>query len=384
MTSLGTLVRLRAVHRRLQSLIEPLDDEAYRRQFHPDLSPLGWHLGHCAFVENYWLHERIQGDDRRTAALHDDYIPWRSPKPERGSRLPAKEQLLAQVAQDSDENLLLLSGTGGTLRHDPLLENEYIEHFLIQHHGMHVETMLMVLTQRAITRHRSDYLAGRRLLARAPVSALRHLSAGEYGVGGEAPAAFDNELPAGRVRMAAFRIAREPVSNAEYLAFIEAGGYNEPAHWSEDGWQWREANGITHPDHWRQDARGWWYGIGVDGPQDLDPAAPVMGLSHYEASAYAAWAGARLPHEHEWEIACRLNLLEGTGHVWEWCANTFFPYEGYTPFPYDEYSRRWFDGRHYSLRGGSLYTRRDLRRATFRNFHEADKRHIFAGLRLAF
>jgi len=384
MTSLGTLVRLRAVHRRLQALVEPLDDTDYRAQFHKDLSPLGWHLGHCTFIENYWLRERIQGDDRLTAPLHDYYFPQFSPKPERGAKLPPKEKLLDTVERENDANMLLLSGTDGHLKPSPLLENEYIEHFLIQHHCMHYETMMMALTQRALRRHRGEYLVDRRLESRAPLTTMKHVAGGEYSVGGEAPEAFDNELPPNRITLKSFRIARAPVSNTEYLGFIERGGYDDPALWSEAGWAWRTEHGITGPDHWRQDARGWWYGIGVDGPHDLDPAEPVMGLSHHEASAYARWVGARLPHELEWEIACRLNLLEQTGHVWEWCANTFFPYAGFSAFPYDEYSTPWFDEKHYTLRGGSLYTRRDLRRASFRNFYEPDKRHIFAGLRLAF
>ena len=384
MTSLGTLVRLRAVHRRLQALVEPLDDFDYRTQFHKDLSALGWHLGHCTFIENYWLRERIQGDDRLTAHLHDFYFPQFSPKPERGAKLPPKEKLLESVAQENDANMLLLSGTGGQLKPDLLLENERIEHFLIQHHCMHYETMMMALTQRALRRHRGDYVVDRRLRPSAPLTTMKHCAGGEYSVGGEAPTALDNELPVNRVTLKSFRIAQDPVSNAEYLGFIDAGGYDNPAMWSEDGWAWREQQDVTHPDHWRQDGRGWWYAIGVDGPHDLEPGLPVMGLSHYEASAYARWAGARLPHEIEWEIACRLNLLEQTGHVWEWCANTFFPYVGFTTFPYDEYSTPWFDEKHYTLRGGSPFTRRDMRRASFRNFYEADKRHIFAGLRLAF
>ena len=384
MTSLGTLVRLRAVHKRLHALLEPLDDESYRTQYHHDLSPLGWHVGHCTFIENYWLRERIQGDDSRTRALHDYYFPQLSPKPERGRKLPAKQKLLSDTARQNDDNILLLSGTDGQLRQDPLLDDEYIERFLVQHHCMHYETMHMVLTQRAIKRHRHQFHPGRQLRARPVIAAMRHYTAADYTVGGEQPVAFDNELPAQRINLEAFQIARNPVSNAEYLGFMEAGGYTQHDLWSEAGWNWLQLAGAHHPDHWRQDDRGWWYGIGLDGPFDLDPNAPLMGINRYEAEAFARWVGARLPHEFEWEVACRSNLLEGTGQVWEWCDNTFFPYEGFRAFPYDGYSQPWFDGKHYVLRGASRYTRTDLRRPSFRNFYEPDKRHIFAGLRLAF
>jgi iron(II)-dependent oxidoreductase len=120
------------------------------------------------------------------------------------------------------------------------------------------------------------------------------------------------------------------------------------------------------------------------GHYPLSADQPVAGISHYEARAFAAWAGARLAHEYQWEVAQRLGLLEQTGRVWEWCENRFHPYPGFRPFPYPEYSQPWFDGRHYSLRGGSVHTRPAVRRASFRNFFEADKRHIFAGLRLVF
>ncbi|HKJ09285.1 MAG TPA: SUMF1/EgtB/PvdO family nonheme iron enzyme, partial [Gammaproteobacteria bacterium] len=111
---------------------------------------------------------------------------------------------------------------------------------------------------------------------------------------------------------------------------------------------------------------------------------PVLGINHHEASAYAAWAGAQLPHEYQWEAACRLGLLEHTGRAWEWCANTFHPYEGFESFPYREYSTPWLGGDHYTLKGGSLHTRPPVKRASFRNFYEPDKRHIFAGLRLVY
>lgn len=383
-TSLPTLVRLHAIHRRLLALVEPLSDSDYRRQYHPDLSPIGWHLGHCAFVENLWLRERVLGDDRLTRGLHDLYLPERSPKPARGSRLPPKDVLLDRVRRQSEDNMLLLSGTAGRLDPHPLLEEEYLEQFLIQHHAQHYETMLMVLAQRALARHRQEFFPQRQLRPAAPLCVTEPVPGGTHRIGGVRPQAFDNELPAHEVELADFRIARHPVSNAQYLGFMRAGGYTQTRHWSEAGIGWLTASGARHPDHWRQDARGWWYAVGPEGPYELEPEAPVEGLCHFEAQAYARYAGARLPHEFEWEAATRLRRLHTTGHVWEWCDNAFAPYPGFAPFPYAEYSTPWFDGGHFVLRGGSRYTRRELRRPSFRNFYPPDKRHVFAGLRLAF
>jgi iron(II)-dependent oxidoreductase len=174
------------------------------------------------------------------------------------------------------------------------------------------------------------------------------------------------------------------VSNAEYLAFMQDGGYRRKQLWSNAGWEWCRHHDVRHPDHWRQNEEGHWCGIGVRGTYQLADTEPVCGISHYEASAFARWAGGSLPHEYEWETACRLGVLQQTGRVWEWCENTFHPYQGFTAFPYPEYSQPWFDGRHYSLRGGSLHTRASVKRPSFRNFFEADKRHIFAGLRLSY
>ena len=143
-------------------------------------------------------------------------------------------------------------------------------------------------------------------------------------------------------------------------------------------------NKLTCPEHWATNKHSEWYGINDQGPFDLIAKDPVYGINFYEASAFANWAQARLPHEHEWETSVRLSRLPNTGQVWEWCSNTFYPYENFKPFPYDEYSQPWFDDQHYVLRGASRFTRPEIRRASFRNFYHADKRHVFAGIRLVF
>ena len=210
------------------------------------------------------------------------------------------------------------------------------------------------------------------------------MTPGHYKVGGKSPTAYDNELPAQQVTLGPYRIAARPVTNSHYLAFMQAGGYQQQTLWSEAGWQWQSQTQCTCPQHWRRDADQQWYGVGVRGGYDLDGNDVLYGLSYYEASAYANWAGGRLPHEHQWEVACRLQHLEQTGRAWEWCQNPLFPYEGFKAFPYEDYSSPSFDGQHFALRGGSLHTRPAIKRPSFRNFHAADKRHVFAGLRLVY
>lgn len=371
------------MQRRLRALIEPLDDDSYRLQFHPDLSPLGWHLGHCVFTENHWLRAVLLGDHRLTRPLHDYYTPKLSPKPRRGPRLPAKAHLLEEVSQQQDANVLLLSGMAEALPEHPLLENEYLERFLIQHHCQHYETMLMAINQRALGQQSGSHEARNRLIADPAPAARIRVPGGRFTVGGEPPQAFDNELPVHAVDISAFELADRPTSNARYLHFMEQGGYDDPRFWDDSGRKWLAAHPVSAPDHWRKDRHGAWYCIDENGPRELDPEAPVHGISLHEARAYARFAGGRLPHEYEWEVACRLGLMQDSGHVWEWCDNRFFPYPGFEPFPCEDYTVPWLDGQHFSLRGGSRHTRHDLRRCSFRNFHTEGKRYLFAGMRLA-
>lgn len=170
------------------------------------------------------------------------------------------------------------------------------------------------------------------------------------------PFVFDNEKWAHEVRLAPFRIARAPVSNAEFLAFVEAGGA-APRYWrSQDGaWQERRF------ERW----------------QPLRMGEPVRHVSWHEAQAYCRWAGRRLPTEAEWECA---SARLGYGEVWEWTDSTFGPYPGFAADPYKEYSQPWF-GTHKVLRGASFFTPARLRWPTFRNFYTPERADIFAGFR---
>ncbi|MGD8842828.1 MAG: SUMF1/EgtB/PvdO family nonheme iron enzyme [Gammaproteobacteria bacterium] len=368
----------------LRALIEDSDESSFREQYHHDLSALGWHLGHCVYVECFWLHEKIRGDDRVTAPLADLYTPPRTPKPQRGKLLPAREALLAWAQEMQDFNLHYLRNLQPQWRRHPLFENDYVIHFILQHNSQHYETMLMVLAQKSLGQHRANGAPHSPLRAAPLQRDSVDIPAGHYRIGGDRPVAYDNEVPPQKADLGPFAIARRPVSNAEYLAFIEDGGYRKRELWHDAGWLWLQDSRTEQPEHWRRSRSGEWYAVGLRGTCDLPPDDPVYGINHYEAGAFARWAGARLPHEYQWEAACRIGALEQTGRVWEWCSNTFHPYDGFTPFPYPEYSQPWFDERHFSLKGGSLHTRPAIKRPSFRNFFEADKRHVFAGLRLAY
>ena len=384
MTSATLLNELRLAQELVTALVEHLDDDSQRCQYHPELSPLGWHLGHCTYSECYWLQEVVLGDDRHTAPVQSLYNPTQTPKPERGTLLPPLDKQLQWVYSMQAMNLELLTAGVAAFRDHPLMQQDYLLHFLIQHYSQHYETMLSVLTQRALLEDDRTFRVQSPFAATQPVTDAIPLQPGHYRVGGSVPVAYDNELPAQQATLGPFSIARRPVINSEYLAFMQADSYTTRSLWNEDGWQWLSSNKTDHPHHWLQDNAGHWYGVGVRGAYELDGSDVVHGLSHHEARAYANWAGGQLPHEHQWEVACRLQQLEQTGRAWEWCQNAFYAYEGFEAFPYDGYSTPSFDNRHFTLRGGSLHTRPAIRRPAFRNFHESGKRHIFAGMRLVY
>ena len=161
------------------------------------------------------------------------------------------------------------------------------------------------------------------------------------------------------------------------------GGYENSSWWSDAGWRWLQDTGVISPGHWRQTRDGNWYALNYDGPEAVRASDSVTGINFYEAEAYCKYAGGRLPHEFEHEVGAVKGSIQ-VGGAWEWCSNYFFPYPGYRPYPYDNYSMPWFDQQHYTLRGASRFTRPPVRRPTFRNFYTPEKRHVFAGVRVAF
>jgi ergothioneine biosynthesis protein EgtB len=219
--------------------------------------------------------------------------------------------------------------------------------------------------------------------------------------------AFDNETPRHRVLVEAFAIASRLVTNAEYAAFVDEGGYSRPDAWLSDGWAEVQREGWRAPLYWtNRDGR--WSTFGLGGAQPLDPHAPVCHVSHYESDAYARWAGARLPTEQEWELVARDARVEGnlldSGHLapqrtsgddgepvhqlfgdaWEWTASPYVAYPRFRPLvgALGEYNGKFMSGQ-MVLRGGSCFTPRDHMRATYRNFFPPSARWQMSGIRLA-
>ena len=239
--------------------------------------------------------------------------------------------------------------------------------------------------------------------------------AGEHVLGTDAdPWAYDNERPAHVVQLPAYRIDTTAVTNGAYAKFVEAGGYRDPAHWTDDGWAWRADAELEAPQYWAPRADGEWGRRRFGRTEPVPSDEPVQHVCWYEADAYARWSASRLPTEAEWEAAADGTPLAGAdlwhagtrrfapapvgtvddvvsahgargmlGGVWEWTASDFRAYPGFRSFPYREYSEVFHGPDYKVLRGGSWATDPIATRNTFRNWDHPIRRQIFAGFRTA-
>jgi len=387
MNSDSLITQLSAFQKKVLGLCEEYPED-FNIQYHPDLSPLGWHLGHCIYTETFWIREQLLGISSPDQKLKTHYVPELANKPDRGEALPDHSELCHWAKERQQENLEFLNKYQDSNNH-PLMQHDFIFHFLIQHYAQHFEVMRMIIVQKTL----QDCVG---FEVKQPLSSSKLntstilLKAGSYIIGSQTDfLPYDNEYPAHEYKTDEVNIADKPVSNSEFLSFMEQSAYLNPEHWSPEGWGWKEKFAVSCPEFWLKDDHQNWFSVDITGPHDLDPYCPVWGLNHYEAQAFANWASSRLsdkstrlPHEYEWEAAKQNDCLKNTGSVWEWCQNSFHPYAGFKAFPYDGYSMPYFDGSHFVMKGASRYTENVIQRSSFRNYYQADKRHQFAGCRL--
>ena len=372
---------------------------------HPELNPPLWELGHIGWFQTWWLQRfaaRSQGwradpELARGPALHDDadslYNSSKVPHDRRWRlRLPDATQTRAHLAQQLQATLALLSESrGNTTRSDD--DALYFFRLVLLHEDMHHEASLYMARSLGVP---IDPARWQPAGLPEPPTPL-HFGAAPWRLGSEADAgfAFDNELGAHTVQVAAGQIDAQVLRWADYLPFVEAGGYRQDRQdrqdrqvsqhqplrwWTEAGHQWRLAQRLQAPRYLRADAAGWqqWRNGHWQG---LDLSQPACHLSQHEALAWCAWAGRRLPTEAEWERAAlsRPDAFRW-GDVWEWTASAFAPYPGFVPHPYRDYSAPWFDGRPV-LRGGSFMTQPRIKHPRYRNFFAAQRNDIAAGFR---
>jgi gamma-glutamyl hercynylcysteine S-oxide synthase len=447
---------MREFRSRTLDLVADLDD---RQMIGPRLAivnPPLWEIGHIAWFAEFWVLRHLRGNKplhpqgdalyNSTDVAHD--TRWEL-------LLPPFEETRRYMDEVLDRCLEAIDGGSGFSA-----EEFYFYLLVIFHEAMHAEAL-------AYTRQTLGYapprFAGEESPCEdpgGPLSGDVDIPGGDFMIGAarDFPFVFDNEKWVHGVAIKPFRIARTPVTNGEFLAFVENGGYRKEKFWSADGWSWLQSGGaprlersfakffnqsagkspdlpasdqrLDHPAYWLREANGRWRQRLFDRYVPLDDHLPVVHISWYEAEAYCQWAGRRLPTEAEWETAAsaepasdggldsarrrhfpwgddapngaRANLdwralgvvevgshgagdsafgcRQLIGNVWEWTADNFMPYPGFTADPYKEYSKPWF-GTHKVLRGGCWATRSLLIRNSWRNFYTPDRHDVWAGFR---
>ncbi|HZQ76371.1 MAG TPA: ergothioneine biosynthesis protein EgtB [Acidimicrobiia bacterium] len=379
----GLADALEGARQRSLGLLDPLSEADQLAQHSPLMSPLVWDLAHVGHYEELWL-LRAVARTRPIDPAHDDiYDAFKHVRKER-ARLPilGPAEARRHIAMVRGRVLDVLD----KVELDPavpLLSEGFVYGMVAQHEHQHDETMLATLQLRASP---EPYPYGGGPAAVPPAGAGTEIlvPGGPFVMGADGdPFAYDNERPAHVVDLAPFRIDTFPVTNREYLAFVEAGGYDERRFWSEAGWAHRRAEELAAPLFWSPAGGGSWtvrrYGTELDLPLD----EPVQHVCWYEADAYARFAGKRLPTEAEWEKAAYHGAERLFGDVWQWTSSDFTPYPGFRWFPYKEYSEVFYGPDYKVLRGGSWATSPLVARTTFRNWDYPIRRQIFAGFRCA-
>ncbi len=406
------LIRYRAIRQQTEYLCQPLEPEDYLIQTTENVSPTKWHLAHTSwFFETFLLSEFLPGYETmhpKYAYLFNSYYVQagdRHCRPKRGliSRPTVRE--VYKYRSYIDDRVISLLNEPPAPDIDRLAD---IVEIGLNHEQQHQELILTDLKH--VFSMNPLYPAYRKRSVpketRTPTISWHEFDGGiaEIGFSGDG-FCFDNELPGHKVYLEPFQIASRLVTNAEYIEFMNDGGYQNPVLWLSDGFSVKERENWKSPYYWEKRDDEWWM-ITLQGERKVNPAEPVCHISHYEADAYARWAGARLPTESEWELASRSapdngnfvetenyhptpanddsGLQQMMGNVWEWTGSSYLPYPGFSPLPgaLGEYNGK-FMANQMVLKGGSCATPKSHIRKTYRNFFHPDSRWQFTGLRLA-
>lgn len=372
-------VRKRSIH-----ICSPLKTEDYVVQPIVDVSPPKWHLGHTTwFFETFLLKPHFSGytefDPDYNFVFNSYYesVGTRVVRTDRGNlSRPAVEDVMRYREHVDNAMYTLLDSPVS-----PELETLIV--LGLNHEEQHQE--LLYTDIKYILGHNPLLPAydKNKVVTPSGTSGEGFLSmpAGIYEIGHKGGGfCFDNELSRHSVYLQDYAISKALVTNAAYLEFMEAGGYSDFRHWHAEGWDWVKTNQAKAPLYWHH-LDGKWQHYTWQGLQPVIPDAPVCHISYYEAAAYAAWKGMRLPTEFEWEAAApQLSW----GQRWEWTESAYLPYPGFTKAPgaIGEYNGKFMINQ-MVLRGGSEVTPPNHSRITYRNFFHPSLRWQFTGIRLA-
>ncbi len=388
--SRGMLARYRAVRAETEARAAPLSSEDQQIQSMPDCSPAKWHRAHTTwFFETFILGTEpgYTPFDPAFGYLFNSYyeaVGARHPRPARGMLTRPSAETVGRYRAHVDAAMAAL------LQRDALSAGlvDLIE--LGLHHEQQHQELLLTDIKHAFSLNPlcPAYRGEPELAGPLPGRAgWVELPSGIYEAGAtEDGFAFDNERPRHRHYVHSCRVATHPVTCRDYLEFMAADGYRRPEFWLSDGWATVQREGWEAPLYWSRSDGGDWRVFRLNGEGPVNPADPIQHLSHYEASAYAAWRGRRLPTEFEWEVAAGMLGIDkiGAGAVWEWTSSAYLPYPGFRTAPgaVGEYNGKFMSGQ-MVLRGASWATPKGHSRPTYRNFFPPHARWQATGLRLA-
>ncbi len=399
-----------------ETICKPLEIEDYGIQTMPDVSPPKWHLAHTSwFFETFILKPFVkdyvvfQASYEYLFNSYYEQVGKFHPRPERGllSRPTVAEIYeYRQYVNDQITSLMLnLDQKISDLKdRDEILRRIEIG---LHHEQQHQELMLTDIKHIFANNPLKPVYRDLKLTPQSKSGSLNWIKhpAGIYEIGHKGKTyAFDNESPNHKVYLEPFQIASRLTTNEEFLKFIDAGGYENPAYWLSDGWKTVQTQQWQQPFYWFKENNEW-YEMTLAGKRPLDLSAPVSHVSFYEANAYANWLAKRLPTEQEWEVAARQFEVAGNfreqgylqpvatnqdennqfyGDAWEWTQSSYSPYPGYKAASgaLGEYNGKFMSSQ-FVLRGGSCVTPQNHIRTSYRNFFYPGDRWQYSGIRLA-